>query len=110
MKKLLLIGAMALAFASPTAAAQAAPAANPHQGHDMSQMQGHDMSQMQHGQMQHGQGQTGQHQDHAAQGDCCGDRNGNGRMDCCEHMAQGQSCCEEHQPARPAPSQPSGNR
>jgi hypothetical protein len=47
-------------------------------------------------------------QGHEGEGDCCADRNGNGRMDCCEHMAAAGDrrgcCCEEH-PAQPsAPS------
>ena len=87
----LFITAIALVVAIP-AAAQTAPAAQPpaqqHQDHQ------------QHGQMQHGQAQGGQHQGHAM-GDCCADRNGNGRMDCCENMAQGTR--------QPAP-QPQPNR
>ena len=71
-----LVTAAALAIASP-AFAQAAPAAG-HQGHDQHQQNG------QH--QQHGQHQPGQEH-----GDCCADRNGNGRMDCCERMEAGQS-------------------
>lgn len=102
MKKHIIIAAISLLVASP-AAAQTAPAANPHQGHDMGQMQGHDMSQMQHGQTS---GQHSQHQGHNMQGDCCADRNGNGRIDCCENMPAGQH--QGHQ-AQPQP-QPSPNR
>lgn len=107
MKKFLLIGALAFAFASPVAA-QTAPA-NPHQGHDMSQMQGHS-GHAQHGQTQ-GSGQHGQHQGHNMQGDCCADRNGNGRMDCCENMPADRNCCEQHQGHQAqAQPQPSPNR
>ena len=88
--------AIALAFALPAAAAQPAPAG--HQGHDQQPQgqpaqghQGHDG----HGQGQHPQGgHQGGHQNH---GDgCCADRDGNGRMDCCE-QAEGESrACEHH--------------
>ena len=76
-----LVATLALAFAAPVAA-QTAPA---HQDHQ-----------------QHGQHQQGQHQGH---GDgCCADRNGNGRMDCCERMAaqsgSGCACCSEQRPAQ----------
>lgn len=83
---------LALALAAP-AAAQTAPDA--HQGHGQHQQQGqqHD---------QHQQHQPGQTQGH---GDgCCADRNGNGRMDCCERMAgqsgDGCACCNQQRPAR----------
>ena len=88
------VTAMALVLAYP-AAAQTAPAQPEHQGHP--QMQGH----AEHGQHQAGQGahQGGQHQGHAMRDGCCEDRNGDGRMDCCEHMAQAteqHDCCAEH--------------
>jgi hypothetical protein len=60
------LATLALAFAAPVAA-QTAPA---HQDHQ------------QHQQGQHSQHQQGQH---CA---CCVDRNGNGRMDCCEEAAR----------------------
>lgn len=101
MKKHQLLAALAFAFASP-AAAQTAPAANTHQGHNMQSQAGH----AQHAQTQ-GSGQQGQHQGHNMQDGCCADRNNNGRMDCCENMPAGQSCCPQQQ-ARPAqpPAQP----
>ena len=80
----LIIGALALAFAYP-AAAQTAPAAQ-HQDHGTADHR-------QHGQTpaEHGQHQPGQHEGH---GDgCCADRNNNGRMDCCEDLAESQDCC-----------------
>ncbi|HYN45098.1 MAG TPA: hypothetical protein VES64_00235 [Allosphingosinicella sp.] len=97
--------AVALVIAAP-AAAQTAPAQQ-HQGHDQHQQhgQGQHQGQAQHGQHQHGQHQQGQHQE---QGDCCADRNGNGRMDCCEGMAQSgdrRGCCPEPAPT-PAPAAP----
>lgn len=102
MKKQLLIAAVALVIAVP-AAAQTAPA-QPAQDHSRHNMQGH-AEHAQHGQPQGGQ--QGQPPGHAM-GDCCADRNGNGRMDCCESMTPGQSCCE--QPAqRPAQPQPQGD-
>jgi len=74
------VTAMALVVALP-AAAQTAPApqaqAQQHQDHS------------QHSQMQHGQAQVGQHEGHGNMRDCCADRNGDGRMDCCENMDQG---------------------
>lgn len=94
---------LALALAAP-AAAQTAPDA--HQGHGQHQQQGH---------QQHQQHQPGQTQGH---GDgCCADRNGNGRMDCCERMAgqsgDGCACCETMSQAgqrQPAPAQPQGHQ
>ena len=96
------VTAIALVFAIP-AAAQTAPVPQQHQDHAQH-------GQMQHGQMQHDPAQPagpGQHDGHANMGDCCADRNGNGRMDCCENMAQGdrRNCCQE-QAGRPAPQQP----
>lgn len=72
----IIVAAIAFTIAVP-AAAQTAPAPQgQHQGHD--QHQGHGQHQ------QHGQHQPSQPQ---GPGDCCADRNGNGRMDCCENMA-----------------------
>ena len=112
MNKHSLFAAIALLIASP-AAAQTAPASNPHQGHDMSQMQNHTghaqhAQHAQPGQTQ-GSGQQGQHQGHNMRDGCCADRNNNDRMDCCENMPAGQSCCQQHQ-ARPAQPQAQPNR
>lgn len=102
--KMYLFAALAFAVATP-AAAQTAPATQ-HQGHAQHgtpQSGGHAQHQ--------GQGQQpghDQHQGHDMQSGCCADRNNNGRMDCCENMAEGQSCCPNHgqrQPAQP-PAQP----
>jgi hypothetical protein len=80
----IIIAAIALAIAAP-AAAQTAPMQG-HQGHDQQQQQqGHD----QHGQMP----------GHGEEGGCCADRDGDGRMDCCQHMAQAgdrRDGCQEH--------------
>ena len=83
----IIVAAFALAIASP-AVAQTAPAAPPadHTQHQQGQHQG--MPQVQ----GHGEGCA-----------CCADRNGNGRMDCCETMGQaGQR--------QPAPAQPQGHQ
>lgn len=87
----IIVAAFALAIASP-AFAQAAPAGQPadHSQHQPGQHQG------QHQGMPHGQG-------HGEGCACCADRNGNGRMDCCENMGQsGQR--------QPAPAQPQGHQ
>ena len=109
MNKHSLFASIALLIASP-AAAQTAPAINPHQGHDTSQTQNHagHAQHGQHGQAQ-GSGQQGQHRGHNMRDGCCADRNNNGRMDCCENMPAGQSCCQQHQ-ARPAQPQAQPNR
>ena len=91
----LVLTAMALVFAVP-AAAQTAPAAQ-HQGH-----QDH--------QGQHGQHQPGQHEGHGMRDGCCADRNGNGRMDCCENMAQGHERGEHGQRPASQQAQPSGHQ
>lgn len=80
----IIIAAFALAIASP-AVAQTAPAAQP-------------ADHSQHQRMPHGQQQG--HGDGCA---CCADRNGNGRMDCCENRGEaGQR--------QPAPAQPQGHQ
>ena len=88
-----LVTAIALAFALPAAAqtAPVAPQPAPHAQHQM-------------GQHQMGQHQSGEHAQHQAQGSaggCCADRNGNGRMDCCEGMAQGDA--RQQRTPQPAP-------
>jgi hypothetical protein len=82
-----LIGAIALIIAAP-AAAQTAPVA---------QHQSHDSMQHQQGQAEHDQHQPGHQEGHGAMDGCCQDRNGNGRMDCCEDMPPGERCCCEHE-------------
>ena len=104
-----LIAAVALVTVAP-AAAQSAPATQ-HQDHSQHQQhgQGHGQHQGQ-DHSQHGQQQGQQHGQHQAHGDCCADRNGNGRMDCCEAMAQSgdrRGCCPEQAPAPSA--QPQGH-
>ena len=113
------VSAIALAFAVP-AAAQTAPAAQPHAAHGQHQSgsaassgqtghAGHQMPANQHG------GPDGQHQGHSMGGGCCADRNGNGRMDCCEGMAAGAGggCCQGAS-ARPqatqSPAQPQAHQ
>lgn len=93
----IIMTAMALAFALPAAAqTQSAPAE--HQGHA-------GMDHAAHAQHQQGRSQDGQsdgHKEHAMKDGCCADRNGNGRMDCCEG-AEGDrpGCCKE-QPGKRA--------
>lgn len=91
------LSAIALVIATP-AAAQTAPAQD-HQGHAQHQQHGQHQGHAQHQQPQGGQ------PGHAPQGDCCADRNGNGRMDCCERMAEAgdrRGCCAQPAPATPA--------
>lgn len=104
----ILTAAFALAFAIP-AAAQTPPAGQ-HQDHAQHQRQGsgaHDAHQGH----QPG-GQHDQHQGHDMGSGCCADRNGNGRMDCCEAMAAGGNCCHERdaQPAQRQPGQPQAHQ
>jgi hypothetical protein len=106
------VAMMALVLAVP-AAAQTAPA-TPHQSHQQHQTHGQGAQPHGTGHAQHGQppqaGQ-GQHQGHDMQDGCCADRNGNGRMDCCENMAQGQGhegCRERGQ--QQGSAQPSGHQ
>lgn len=104
------VSAIAFAFAMP-AAAQTAPAAQSHQNHAGHQQQGnadhaghagHTGHQMPAGQQHDGQPGQG----HAMSGDCCADRNGNGRMDCCESMAAGAACCCQGMSGASARQQP----
>ena len=85
----IIVTAIALAFALPAAAQ---PATTQHQGHGQHQ-QGHDQHQQ--GQHQPGQHQPGQHEQH--RDGCCADRDGNGRMDCCEQAEGQRQGCEHHQ-------------
>lgn len=109
----IITAAIALAFASPALAQSGptGPTADPHAQH-RAQQPGADHSQ--HQGMQHGQhqgGQQGQHQGHGQQANCCADRNRDGRMDCCENMAQSgqrRDCCPEQTPRQGA--QPQGNQ
>lgn len=107
----ILISAIALIFASP-AFAQAptpAPAQADHSQHGA-----------QHGQHDADHGEHDGHANHAQHGpqhaaglhsaghgaDCCGDRDGNGRMDCCDQAAAGNrpDCCAGHAAPTPAPA------
>ena len=103
--------AFALAIASPALAqtAPATPAANPHAQHQMGQSQPGAQTgaePAQHQGMQHGQAQ-------GQQGGCCADRDGDGRMDCCQNMAQSaerRDCCAEQAPQPAAQPQRNQNR
>jgi hypothetical protein len=102
------LSAIALVIATP-AAAQTAPAQD-HQGPGQHQQHGQHQGHAQHQQHRQQGGQSG----HAPQGDCCADRNGNGRMDCCERMAEAgdrRGCCAQPTPPAPAaqPQRPGGH-
>ena len=100
-----LLSAIALVIATP-AAAQSAPAQG-HQGHA-----GHGQHAQHQGEGQGQHRQQGGQQGNAPRGDCCADRNGNGRMDCCEAMAEAgdrRGCCAPPAPAAPA-AQPQGHQ
>lgn len=104
------VTAIMLALAAP-AAAQTAPAQQ-HRDHSQHQQQGgarHAAHQTPQGQQQGGQ--PDQHQGRDMQMGCCADRNGNGRMDCCENMAAGAGHSEHGRtaPAQPAHSQGHNN-
>ena len=113
----ILVAAFALAIASP-AFAQGAPdnshaqhqPQGQHQPGQHGSPQGMTHGQHQPGQHDHHQGmQHGQDEGHAGHG-CCADRDGNGRMDCCEAVNEaGQECgcCEQ---AAPAEGQPQGHQ
>ena len=97
------VAAFALAIASP-ALAQGAPD-NPHARHQ-AQGQHQPGQHAEHEPGQHGQHQGMQHgegQGHA-EGGCCADRDGDGRMDCCQHMAQ----AGEHRDGCAHPTPPAG--
>ena len=104
----IIVSAIALAFAT-TAAAQTAPTPQPqtqdHQSHGP-------MHHGQQGQMEHGQDRpdhAGLHEGHGAMADCCADRNGNGRMDCCEGMEPGD-VRHGQPPAQPEAPQPQSHQ
>lgn len=76
----IILGAIALAFAVP-AAAQTAPAQMDHSQH---QQNG---SQTPSGHGYHHMPKAGSHEGHSMKDGCCADKDGNGKMDCCEKMA-----------------------
>jgi hypothetical protein len=89
----IIAAAIAFAFAMP-AAAQTAPAPTAPPTHDMGNMQ------------HHAPADHSRHQEHG-DGGCCADRDGDGRMDCCQDMAQAPDRRNgSAQPAPPAGAQP----
>ena len=79
----LLIGAIAIAFAVP-AAAQTPAAQMDHTRHPASS----GSAAQAHGEHAgHQMPQGGSHEGHAMKDGCCADKDGNGKMDCCEKMA-----------------------
>ena len=93
MKSILFVAAACFAFVTPAAAQPAQPQADAHAQHQIhGQHDGHTA---------HAQHQNGQHPDghaaHQANGECCADKNGNGKMDCCDGaQAADRPCCAEH--------------
>jgi hypothetical protein len=81
------IGAIALAFAVP-AAAQTAPAQMDHSQHEPNGTQG---SPAHSGHGDHHMPKGGSHEGHSMKDGCCADKDGNGKMDCCEKMAAKKS-------------------
>lgn len=97
MKTIIIAAAAALGFAAP-AAAQPAQPLETHQQHGHGQHQGHGSS-----------APDPKGQDHDQHGKCCGDANGDGRMDCCEgDQAAQRPCCAKHaeHAKHTAPAQP----
>jgi hypothetical protein len=100
------VTAIALAIAAP-AAAQTAPTGQQHQDHAQHRQHGSSGQAGHRGQQgQQESGQHDQHQGHGMQSGCCADRNGNGRMDCCEGMTAGSGGCCRERPAQPREQQP----
>jgi hypothetical protein len=79
----LLIGAIALACAVP-AAAQTAPAQMEHSQHQAGSARAPNAHAEHSG---HQMPQSGSHEGHSMKDGCCADKDGNGKMDCCEEMA-----------------------
>jgi Ni/Co efflux regulator RcnB len=98
MKTILLAAAAALCLATPAAgqpaqSQQVHQQHGPHQSHSQHQGQSSTDGHAGHaGHAQHGQGH-----DHGQHAKCCGDANGNGKMDCCEGTDAAQRpCCAKH--------------
>ena len=104
----ILFSAIALSFAVPSAA-QPASAAPQHPHHTNQPAGPASAAQGSHAQHQMPQGnEEGRHEGHDMGGGCCADRDGNGKMDCCENMAagSGSNCCRENGERAPAQQQP----
>lgn len=92
----IIAAAIAVAFAMPAVAQTTpTPAQTP-------PPPAHNMGHIQH----HSPADHSRHQEHGA-GGCCADRDGDGRMDCCQNMAQAPDRRRgSAQPAPPAGAQP----
>jgi opacity protein-like surface antigen len=100
----MLISAIALAFALP-AAAQAAPAVQSQQQPSQQQGTAGHAEHSNHAGHQMPKGsQQDEHKGHAM-GGCCADKNGNGRMDCCEKMAADKGPAPQAKPGQTTPHQ-----
>lgn len=84
----IIVSAVALAFAMP-AVAQTAPVQPQHLDHSQHQPgNAANAPQVEHAGHQMPAGKPhDQHQGHAMKDGCCADKDGNGKMDCCEKMA-----------------------
>lgn len=111
--KTLHIAALAFAFAMP-AAAQSLAQPQTYQGHAQHQTHQHAATPQAADHAAHAQHQGHDRSgvDHSKHANCCGDANGNGKMDCCEGGEAAQRpCCAGHvqgdraQPDRPAQPQ-----
>jgi hypothetical protein len=87
----IILGALALAIAVPSAA-QTAPATDPHAGHAQHQQQGNHSQHGDHGKM------AGEHADCCKEGErkpCCDKMKDGAAMDCCKEHAGGQKTAAE---------------
>lgn len=104
----IIVSAIALAFAMP-AVAQNAPQPQ-QQGHSQHHQGGAATdAQTDHSGHQMPAGKPHDHnQGHAMKDGCCADKDGNGKMDCCEKMAAKKEggCCGGDAAAKPKPKRP----
>ena len=103
----IIIGAIALSIAMP-AAAQTAPAHSAHQDHSQHQSRGAAAATPQDPHSGHQmpadtskKGEHDQHKGHAMKDGCCADKDGNGKMDCCEKMGASTKPKTGEQAAQP---------
>lgn len=100
----ILISATAMAFAVP-AAAQAAPAGQSQQQPSLPQGTSAQAGHGNHAGHRVPEGSRHDHDKSHAMGECCADKNGDGRMDCCEKMAAGKGPAPEAKPGEATPHQ-----
>ncbi len=98
----IIISAVALAIAT-SVVAQTPPAQPQHQDHPQHQSHGAAQTPQADHSVHHDQ-----HKGHAMEGGCCADKDGNGKMDCCEKMSAGKGgggCCGKDPAAKPKASE-----